>query len=81
VTRTKAGGVALKKTGGEGGILIRELRKPKKPNEIRLRQRAGSDFVATTVYHFSRFRNGAGGRDFVATFEASLLQRDAIRTG
>jgi len=42
--------------GGEGGILIRRLRKPKKPNEIRLRQRAGSDFVTTLVYHFSEVR-------------------------
>jgi len=40
----------------ERGILIRGLRKPKKPNEIRLRQRAGSDFVATLVYHFSEVR-------------------------
>jgi hypothetical protein len=38
-------------TGGEGGILIRRLRKPKEPNEIRLRQQAGFCFVATIVYH------------------------------
>jgi hypothetical protein len=38
-------------SGGEGGTLSCRLQKPKKPNEIRLRQRADFCFVATIVYH------------------------------
>jgi hypothetical protein len=41
---------------GEGGwrrewTLIRQFRRPKKPNKTRLRQRAAFCFAATTVYH------------------------------
>jgi len=43
--------------GEEKGTLSRELRKHKKPNEIRLRQRAGFCFVARLAYRISGFRN------------------------